>query len=469
MPKSNPLRRTFPTTLLTGPLLAGLLLAAPPASAQTAETPAPEAGASAPAPAPAPTPPPMPPVARPQGIVFNGRLPSFVLEAPAAQAVELLVYADAAAAEPLGRRAMQALGDGAWLAPGDPGWIGLPYAYRIVRADGEAVVADPYAPAWASAERGLILDRADPALRPEGWPAERPAVAPGRRLGLVLPTNDRPFGTVDPVDPATAAGQGITHVVLGQAADAPADAAGIRARRAAIAALHGAGLLAVADLDLGRPGPAEILAPAEAAPAMRRRHMADAAAQAVATYRLDGIRLLNAGAEDAAAIRAALDRLTPAVDGVDGAGVVLLDAAAPAPLGAARLLSPGPLWFAADDPWLRSPQAEALLRTRAATPLLHLGDEGRGKVRRTEPAPGVALTAIDDTVGKPADPRTAAVFVVVNDGAAEAAVPLAEPRSRRRIALHPVLAEAGSAAAFDRRTGMATVPAGTAAVFVEPR
>ncbi|MDE2277207.1 MAG: pullulanase-type alpha-1,6-glucosidase [Burkholderiales bacterium] len=143
------------------------------------------------------------------------------------------------------------------------------------------------------------------------------------------------------------------------------------------------------------------------------------------------------------------------------------------PLLANPALKPGPADIA---------QAHAVfmdwLRLRRSTPLLHLASGAEVK-RRVSFAnvgpgqvPGLVVMGIDDTVGRELDPRVRSLVAVINvaPGARSFVLP---GYAGRRLVLHPV--QAGGAdpvvktSRYDPASGTVTVPARTAAVFIESR
>ncbi len=112
------------------------------------------------------------------GASFAGRVPTLRVWAPTARSVRLLLYADsrqdtAAEAFPMSRDAAT----GVWSLTGDASWYGRYYLYEVqvfVRATGRVEanrVTDPYSVSLSrNSQRTQILDLADPAWAPPGWP-----------------------------------------------------------------------------------------------------------------------------------------------------------------------------------------------------------------------------------------------------------------------------------------------------------
>jgi pullulanase len=143
------------------------------------------------------------------------------------------------------------------------------------------------------------------------------------------------------------------------------------------------------------------------------------------------------------------------------------------PLLADPLLKPGPADIvqakAVFMDWLKIRKSSPLFRLRTGADIrqrLKFHNVGPGQV------PGLIVMSLDDTVGANLDPRYRSIVAVINAGTAAAtfAVP---GYQGRRLTLHPVQ-EIGADAvvkssSFVSATGVANVPARTAAVFVERR
>ncbi|GAA1564371.1 hypothetical protein GCM10009678_54310 [Actinomadura kijaniata] len=117
------------------------------------------------------------------GPVWRRGTPTLAVWAPTARDVALDLD---------GRRIAMRRDDatGVWSVTGRPGWKGRPYAYAVTvfaPAAGRIVtnvVTDPYSPGLtADSRRSLLLDLADPALAPPGWPALRKP-RPARRAAI---------------------------------------------------------------------------------------------------------------------------------------------------------------------------------------------------------------------------------------------------------------------------------------------
>ncbi len=118
-----------------------------------------------------------------------------------------------------------------------------------------------------------------------------------------------------------------------------------------------------------------------------------------------------------------------------------------------------------------------LLRLRAATPLLHLGDPGLIRAKLTFPGsgpaatPGVVLLHVDDRVGPDVDPALDGLLAVLNPRP----WPVVEQvpgLAGRAYALAPAQRDGADdvvrATTWEAATGTVRVPARTAAVLVEP-
>ncbi|HEV2783016.1 MAG TPA: pullulanase-type alpha-1,6-glucosidase [Actinophytocola sp.] len=103
------------------------------------------------------------------GPAWRGHRPSLALWAPTAKHVSLLLGTDR-------RLAMNRGGDGIWRITGHPSWRDARYAFEVtVYVPGEDavrtnVVTDPYSLGLTTnAERSILVDLSDRALRPAGW------------------------------------------------------------------------------------------------------------------------------------------------------------------------------------------------------------------------------------------------------------------------------------------------------------
>jgi pullulanase/glycogen debranching enzyme len=118
------------------------------------------------------------------------------------------------------------------------------------------------------------------------------------------------------------------------------------------------------------------------------------------------------------------------------------------------------------------------LKIRRSSPLFRLRSDAEIRQRLTfynvGPAqvPGLIVLRLDDTVGRDLDPRARSIVAVIN--ATTSAQSYAVPGYRgRRLVLHPVQAMGADpvvkTSGYAPAGGTVTVPARTAAVFVEPR
>lgn len=117
-----------------------------------------------------------------------------------------------------------------------------------------------------------------------------------------------------------------------------------------------------------------------------------------------------------------------------------------------------------------------LLRLRASTPLLTLGDPDLIRQKITFPAvdadaPGLVVMRIDDTVGPAIDPRLDGLLVVLNPYPGNVEAPI-HGCAGLAFALHPVQADGADdtvrATTWDRERGAVHIPGRTAAVLVVP-
>jgi pullulanase len=143
------------------------------------------------------------------------------------------------------------------------------------------------------------------------------------------------------------------------------------------------------------------------------------------------------------------------------------------PLLANPLLKPGPADIAQAQAvfkdWLKLRQSAPLLRLRSAAEV-----KQRLKFFNVGPAqvPGLIVMAIDDSVGRDLDPQARSLVAVINAGTQPQSYRL-PAYAGRRLVLHPVQAAGADpvvkAAGFVSATGTVSVPARSAAVFIEPR
>ncbi len=143
------------------------------------------------------------------------------------------------------------------------------------------------------------------------------------------------------------------------------------------------------------------------------------------------------------------------------------------PLLANPLLKPGPADIAQAHAvfkdWLRLRQSSPLLRLRSGADV-----QQRLKFFNVGPTqlPGLIVMAIDDSAGRDLDPRARSLVAVINAGTQAQSLPL-PGYAGRRLVLHPVQAMGSDpvvkASSFVSSTGVISVPARTAAVFIEPR
>jgi pullulanase/glycogen debranching enzyme len=119
--------------------------------------------------------------------------------------------------------------------------------------------------------------------------------------------------------------------------------------------------------------------------------------------------------------------------------------------------------------WLKIRRSSPLFRLRSDTEIrqrLAFYNVGPAQV------PGLIVLRLDDTVGRDLDPRARSIVAVIN--ATTSALSYAVPGYRgKRLVLHPVQAAGADpvvkTSGYAPATGVVTVPARTAAVFVEPR
>jgi len=143
------------------------------------------------------------------------------------------------------------------------------------------------------------------------------------------------------------------------------------------------------------------------------------------------------------------------------------------PLLANALLKPGAAAIAQAHAvfldWLRLRQASPLLRLRS-------GDEVKRRLKffnvGPSQTPGLIVMSIDDSSGPAIDPRARSLLAVIN--VAPQAQSYALPGyAGRRLLLHPVQAHGADpvvkTASYASATGMVSVPARSAVVFLEPR
>ena len=121
------------------------------------------------------------------GIIYNGDAPTLRLWAPTAKSVKLHLFDSSSAADATQIIDMAPGEQGAWSAAGDASWTGKYYLYEVevfVHSTGlveQNIVTDPYSVGLAmNSKRSLIVNLADPALKPTGWDAQAkpPLAAP---------------------------------------------------------------------------------------------------------------------------------------------------------------------------------------------------------------------------------------------------------------------------------------------------
>ncbi len=142
------------------------------------------------------------------------------------------------------------------------------------------------------------------------------------------------------------------------------------------------------------------------------------------------------------------------------------------------LLADASLKPSAADVRTATTQAQDLLRLRFSTPLFRLGTADQIKAKLSYPVsgttdarPGVVVMRIDDTRGTAVDPALDGVVVVFNATPEAVSQPLPGLK-RATMTLSPVQQQGADAVVrqsrWDAATGVATVPARTVAVFVQP-
>jgi pullulanase len=147
------------------------------------------------------------------GVSFNAGVPTLRLWAPTARKVTLLLYDDAASADPSQTVAMTAGDKGTWSATGDASWKNKFYLYEVevyVRKE-QAVrtnrVTDPYSVSLATnSTRSQIADLTDVALQPSGWSTlQKPALAAPEDI-VLYELHVRDFSINDATVPAAERG-----------------------------------------------------------------------------------------------------------------------------------------------------------------------------------------------------------------------------------------------------------------------
>lgn len=181
--------------------------------------------------------------------------PTFRLWAPSASSVQLNVYANAAAQSPVSVSMSEDPGSGVWsyTAP-DASWTNTAYYTYSVRVFSRAgaassgygalvtnTVSDPYAVTLnGDSTRAMVVNLADAAVTPAGWPGTLPATSATPTDGVIYELHVRDFSVNDPSVPAAhqgrflaftdlasngmkhlaaLAGAGLTHVHLLPATD----------------------------------------------------------------------------------------------------------------------------------------------------------------------------------------------------------------------------------------------------------
>lgn len=193
----------------------------------------------------------------PLGVTFAAvtDVPTFRLWAPTASSVQLNVYASAAVQSPVSVSMTEDSSSGVWsyTAP-DASWTNTAYYTYSIRVFTRAaasslgygavvtnVVSDPYAVTLnGDSTRAMVVDPADAAVTPAGWPGALPATSTTPTDSVVYELHVRDFSVNDPTVPAAhrgrflaftdlasngmkhlaaLAGAGLTHVHLLPATD----------------------------------------------------------------------------------------------------------------------------------------------------------------------------------------------------------------------------------------------------------
>jgi len=151
------------------------------------------------------------------GVSWQGRRPTLAVWAPTAKNVALLLGSavgdtprpGAPGAEPERRVAMDREADGVWRVKGHPSWRDARYAYEVtVYVPSEDavvtnVVTDPYSLGLtANAERSVVVDLSDPALKPAGWDGLAKPELAQREDTTIYELHVRDFSITDETVPA---------------------------------------------------------------------------------------------------------------------------------------------------------------------------------------------------------------------------------------------------------------------------
>ncbi|RIK37201.1 MAG: DUF3372 domain-containing protein, partial [Chloroflexi bacterium] len=121
------------------------------------------------------------------GVIYNGDAPTLRLWAPTAKSVKLHLFDSSTATDAAQIIDMTPGEQGTWSATGDATWTGKYYLYEVevyVHSTGQIehnLVTDPYSVGLAmNSKRSLIVNLADPALKPAGWDGQTkpPLTAP---------------------------------------------------------------------------------------------------------------------------------------------------------------------------------------------------------------------------------------------------------------------------------------------------
>jgi len=185
--------------------------------------------------------------ALPLGLSFDATTdaPTFRLWAPTASGVQLNVYASAAAQTPVSVDMTQDAASGVWgYTAADASWTNSAYYTYSVRVFSRAApsglgygavvtntVSDPYAVTLnGDGTRAMVVNLADAAATPAGWPGALPATSAAPTDSVVYELHVRDFSVNDPTVPAAHQGKFLAFTDL--------SANGMRH----LAALAGAGL-----------------------------------------------------------------------------------------------------------------------------------------------------------------------------------------------------------------------------------
>lgn len=155
----------------------------------------------------------------PLGVSFDAvtDAPAFRLWAPTASSVQLNVYASSAAQSPVAVSMAEDPASGVWsyTAP-DASWTNTAYYTYSVRVFSRAApsaagygavvtntVSDPYAVTLnADSTRAMVVNLADAAVTPAGWPGALPATRATPTDGVIYELHVRDFSVNDPTVPA---------------------------------------------------------------------------------------------------------------------------------------------------------------------------------------------------------------------------------------------------------------------------